>query len=624
MGVWTQPQSIMFGSGDAFFNWLEDESWGKRRSYITALNAADTLTTSGFWERLTRVGCRWGKSSRSSVTDASKSGDQQRYQVLSRVTSLRTTIVDYERYGRRFTWTSLAQYLPMSEQEVADLVGFKWSDADEKGPEGYLPERTPVDRCRLCLSAMQFLSDWWARNKGGVWALSLGGLSYQFIRHRLLAREVCTHRDQESLRLERHACYGGRATTWYVGDVSPRTAVVARGAQSPPRCNYPAVDGPVYSVDIRSMYATLMRDRTFPVKLIGREPRLSLTDAKDLLRSCGMIAAVQLVTDEAEYPYRSSDSVYYPRGRFATVLAGPDLDAALCCGHVSSIGSCAIYQMGTPLHCSATDLLSIRGGDSLRGGPTGGKLAKLLANASTGKLAQRHADWQPVPGAEPRRDSGGRPILWGDWIVQRDDRGWRPEDDPRYAVMGDDVAAYRPKLITRYRSMAGLVERHTRSELGTGTLQAIYAYLTAYGRCQMRELRKGMPDRSVLLQDTDGMWVTGEGYHHLIETGALGTNLPGCLRLDRTIRHARIYGPKHHWVDGEWTLSGFRDPVYRADDGAWEYSVTVNPIRGSPREPPSEVMEYRQRCELLLIHQHGRMGEDGWIVPYVLPSPVGK
>lgn len=624
MGVWAHPQTISFGSGDALFDWLEDESWGQRRKWVYAQNAADVLTTSRFWERLTLKGAVWSQSTTTSVTSADDASSSGRYVVRSRVTSHRTTIVDYDRFGRRYTWCSLAQYLPMSEDEIAKLVGFKWSDEDGKEEQGFRPERTANDQCRLVMSAMQWLSDWWRTHKGGSWSVSLGGLAYQWLRHRLQPREICTHNHGEALRLERHACYGGRVSSWYVGDVRLRSEVGVQGVQSPPRCGYPPVDGPVYSVDIRSMYAALMRDRTYPVKLIGYESQMTIADCRDMLRTCGLIATVSLVADEAEYPYRSHDGVYYPSGRFTTVLAGPELDCALQCGAVASIYDTAIYQMGTPLAQSANELLSIRGSAGERGGSTGGTLAKLLANASTGRLAMRGSSWEPLPGAEPRRDPSGRPILWGDWIVSRDDRTWRPEQDPRYDQMGESVALYRPRSITRYRAIAGMVERHNRNPVGIGTLQAIYAYLTAYGRCQMREIRRGMPGRSVLLQDTDGMWVTESGYHYLLETGALGANLPGCLRLVRSIRHARIYGPKHYWADGEWTLSGLRDPIYRPDDQAWEYSQTVNPIRGSPREPPSEVMEYRRRCELLLIHQHGRMGDDGWIAPYVLPTAVRR
>lgn len=621
---WTPIQTIVHGSHHAFWEWLEDESWDRKRLSLFASNATEALTLLRFWDRLDSEGVTRKNRSGAGVRNAVECGVSHLYELHSNITTNRVSITDYSRLGIRYVWTSLTQYLPLSMGEIAEMVGARLLD-DEPVQEGGEVEVRPfqAESC-VIVRAVQHVSNWWKAHKGGPWANSIGSLASRFLRSRLQPRTLCTHTHAEALALERKACFGGRVSCWYVGDVASRTVVNGTYLHRPPRANHTPVDGPVYSVDVQSMYPHLLASKIFPVKLIGLERCMRIDDLSVLLRYVCVVASVTLDTNQSEYPYRDRDSVYYPTGRFNTVLCGPELRYALDHNHIAAIHTAAIYQSGTPFAGSAIELLAAR--ENAVGGrrSPGARFVKLLSNSIGGTLAQRRTEWIPCQGMSLPIGELGEEVRWGPFLRSVPDRSWNPSDSLRYVVCGGDVERYRPRLITRYRAIAGLVERLERSEVGTGTLQACYAYLTSYGRSMMRDLRSTMPERSVLIQDTDGMWVTESGYDALVTRAETFGTLPGRLTVDKRIQLARIYGAKHYWYDGQWVLSGFHDAAYDCSSGTVTDIRTSNPFLGTPSEPPSVVTEYTRESELLLLHQHGHQQSDGWIVPYHLSEGVRK
>lgn len=621
---WSPVQTIAHGSHHDLWAWLENESWQRPKIHLFAQSAASALTLLRFWERLDAHGLIRPKKLPSSAGNATGSGDTSRYALWSNIQTQRTTIVDYSRLGVRYTWTSLTQFLPLSMSEIAEMVGCETQRGEEVQEEDERTQGELQTESYLTVRAVQYLARWWKDHRGGPWANSIGGLASRFLRSRLHPRTLCTHRHVDALSLERSACFGGRVSCWYVGDVAVSCGVSLNKNARPPRTSYGPVSGPVYNVDVTSMYPHLLATKVYPVKLIGYERKMTVSDLDCLLRYVCIIACVTINTDRAEYPYRSHDGVYYPTGCFLTTLCGPELRYALDHNHIVQVHSAAIYQSGTPFVGSATALLAARSACPRGSKSPSARFVKLISNAISGTLAQRLSQWIPCPGMAPPHNEFGEPIRWGPFITSVPDRQWKPESDPRYAMMQGDVESYRPRIITRHRCIAGMVERLERSTVGTGTLQACYAYLTSYGRNLMMSIRSLCPDRTVLLQDTDGLWVTQEGHDALASAAGVYGTLPGNLRVDKRIQLARIYGPKHYWCDGEWTLSGFHDPSYDPSNHTVTDTRTSNPMVGTPTEPPHTVVEFTRRSELLLIHMHGHQGDDGWITPYHLSEGVRR
>lgn len=624
---WSPIQTIAHGTHHAFWDWLEDEGWQRRKIYLFAPDATASLTLIRWWDRLESMGMCQSSLSLSNATSAEIGGYTTSYRIHTLVNGNRTTIVDYSRSGVRYIWTSLTQYLPLSMREIAEMVGMEWHDGSEVEIPQAGEDRQSTLESVLTVRAVQHLADFWRTHKGGPWATSIGGLAARFLRSRLQSRTVCTHTHAAALEIERSACFGGRVSCWYVGDVASSIRITPEVRNRPPRSSYPPVGGPVYDVDVRSMYPHILSCKVFPMKFLGCERSISGSDLADLLRYICIVARVSIKTDEAEYPYRCHDAVYYPTGEFVTTLCGPELDYAIRRNHLVSVHGAALYQSGTPFVGAALELLAARTKDPHGRDSPSARIVKLLSNALTGTFAQRRTEWVPCPGAVPPHDEFGEQVRWGPFSVSTPDRQWDAASDPRYAMMTGDVEAYRPRIVSRYRVVAGLVERLSKSETGTGTLQACYAYLTSYGRSMMRDIRAICPEKSVLLQDTDGLWVTEQGHDALASHAGTYGSLPGDLIVKRRIQLARIYTPKHYWCDGKWTLGGFHNPEYDPRNHTVTDTRSSNPMLGTPKEAPWHVVEFTRESELLLQHLHGHQGADGWITPYhisegVKPRPV--
>lgn len=619
---WTPIQTIAHGTHHAFWEWLESESWQQRMIHLYARCAADSLSLLRMWERLDSVGVHRLNTRSASASGVSDGTTSSRYGIRSLILSLRTNVVDYERFGTRYVWTSLTQYLPLRYDEIAKMVGTEIAGGEQVQARGIESEGCIQNPSYLTVRAMQHLSGWWKGHKGGPWAISIGGLASRFLRSRLPARTLCTHRHDEALSLERSACFGGRVCTWYVGTVAQRCTVDREQYRHSVTSAVNTIDGPVHVVDVRSMYPYLLSSRKYPVKLIGYERGMPISDLADLLRYVCVVARVELNTDRAEYPYRSDDAVIYPTGTFTTALCGPDLQYACDNGHIVRVHCAALYQRGTPFAASAMELLSAREIARVAGDTGTDTVVKLLSNSISGKLAQRHTVWVPCQDEQPPLDEFGEVRRWGTFIRSVPIVGGVDDGESRHVMTRVPHESCNGRAIHRYRLIAGMVERLERDSTGTGTLQAAYAYLTAYGRCLMRDVRSAMPERSVLLQDTDGLWVTDSGLEALTRSAIPLGNLPGDIRVTQRIRHARIYGPKHYWCDGQWTLSGFANPSVDDTGRVVVDQQTTNAIRGNPTEPPHSVREFTRRSELLLIHLHGHQGLDGWISPYHVSEGV--
>lgn len=175
---------------------------------------------------------------------------------------------------------------------------------------------------------------------------------------------------------------------------------------------------------------------------------------------------------------------------------------------------------------------------------------------------------------------------------------------------------------TRYRVFAGLVTRYDESDVGVGTLSAIYGHITSYGRDYMRRMRECCPPRSVILQDTDGLWVTMEGLKAIGQAGYTWGIAPGELHDKGTIHEALVYGPKHYWRDGVWTLSGYRHPQYRGAGPTFTNAQTINPLHARPTHPSGSIVRRVSTESLLRVPAGGTLRPDGWVEPWVVPAPI--
>lgn len=349
-------------------------------------------------------------------------------------------------------------------------------------------------------------------------------------------------------------------------------------------------------IDVSSMYPWMLRERRYPV---ARRATLGQThpDAlRDLLRSYGVIARVRLRSEIPEYPVRRGDRTIYPVGEYTTTLAGPDLACALEEGSVVSCDMAAVYVMGEPFRGAMEALLGARAEAEAAGDRAGAVLAKLLANSLAGRLAMREGGWQ-------RRPDMDVPGLWGE-----------------HYRLSSRHAGRR-----RYRHLAGIAWEWVEDRLPRGPHTSAFAYLTAYGRVHMRHLRAVCPARSVVSQDTDGLWLLPSAVDALAAMDIWADAGPGSVRVTDTADTGEWWGPRHYRAGSKWVLAGFRGATFRPEIQRIEHSSHTPMLIRDPRRPPSEVAVHTYWTQIPDGLIDGVVQPDGWILPRrIIPHRAGQ
>lgn len=340
------------------------------------------------------------------------------------------------------------------------------------------------------------------------------------------------------------------------------------------------------------MYPSILRDETFPCALLSVRGSMRPREVVELAQGGGVIARVTIRTDVGEYPYRIGERVIYPTGTFMTTLAGPDIAALAHDGEIVRVHQVAIYSMGRPFQGAMRTLLDARREAKERGDHDGQAFAKLLANSLGGRLAMHIGGWS----RDSERDCPGE---WGE----------------RY----ESSTTGSPSV--RYRYLCGACWRYDPDREGAGPHTSAFAYLTAYGRQMMRQLRDSLPAKSVVSQDTDGLYLLPRAARVLAERGVSAYAAPGRVRSTGSADSGHWYAPRHYRIGSRWVLAGFAPAT--PPDGALRFAYSSDtPLFGrGDRRAPSVVTRVTRTTSVPTDVDNGVVGEDGWVTPRHLHQP---
>ena len=607
-GRWSDPETIVPPDGRSLHDVVEAIAGKRARTFVVSPIASTTLTLSGFWELLTERGAVWVGGERPDHPAGGARGGPRRpggpippppppprpkverpnarYRVQTLVLAGKPDIVRYAAGDKTITWVSGTQFFSATEESLADSFGWAWTDPAGPVPVGSAILRGLADRAGLWLRIFQRLSDWWVEHDGGPWSNTAGGLSMSYVRHRIQPKALLSHTDSTAREIEEAGLFGGRAACWFLGWVGDRPGGGETESPPPPPAPYPGEPGPLASWDISSMYPTILATRDFPARLHQIWDKPSVSTLGLMLKSWLVMAVVRVRSDTGEYPRRAGDRVEYPAGEFDTTLCGPELSRAYDDGEIVRVYRAVTYHAGRPFAAAAGELIDLRRGAAAAAGPGFEMFVKLLGTSFGGKLAQKKHSWRRRPDVPAERD-------WGEW----------PHVDAGTGVH------------TRFRSRAGLVEEKVLQADKGRPLGACFAWLTSHGRYAMRAARDVLPARTVVSQDTDGLWIIGSAIR-MREVLAKSLAVSGFrLRSEPSQRCGRWYGPRHYWTPAGWVLAGVHCPRDWVGGDRWTDSYTVNPVFGAYDRPPVWVYECVRGSELGQLPAGGVVGEDGWVSP---------
>lgn len=508
-------------------------------TWLYAHNAAFDLTVTNLATELGRLG--WELSSRFAVSAESlwcvfhKRGREVR--VRERRNG-RLTERDRVKWAHTLTIADSWSLFPVPLAHLGQLLGtpkLPLPDDDDSDEAWAARCHGDVDIMRTAVLAFM---DWWDQRELGRWTVTGAGQGWQHYRSTLQPHQVVIDHDQEITAAERQAVYGGRRDVFRVGQLP-----AGRYAEVDFEAAYPAIAA---AFPMPARVAGPVQDAHRKLAMHGRVPG-------------GMLAEVTIDTDNPRWPVRAGGRVFYPIGRFKTVLAAPDIQAAADAHVLAAVGDGLMYTMTAHLRPWARQVLGwVRAPDD-EVPPVVRLWAKLASRAVIGKFAQ--PGWRTEPFVGPPGDgwvieqasdyeTGTRQVITGVngqyWLSWADQRG----DHERPAVLA-------------------FVESHVRARLG-----AIIAgpYGPAVIQCDTDGIMVSHTRLSEVAAKLHDRYVHGRRVTAGIEEAIAEFNAvawPLVMREKTQFARAVVYGPQHVVLDGRPRFAGVPKGAWPMGEDKW-------------------------------------------------------
>lgn len=498
---------------------------------------------------------------------------------------------------------------PVSLAELALATGIDKPPLPDGDEATVWAARCAADTLILHTALLQAM-DYHDANQLGRWALTGAAIGWNTMRHLQSARTskkarkareqlglpgvdpaaqpVVIDASPDGLAHDRLAIYGGRRQTWRHGKLPP---------------------GQYHEIDFERAYQTVMATCALPRKR-GRWFDSLPLDSRLLDDPChqwGVIAECEIETDSPRWPCRlavtpaprapgdkpevtgmpadSRTRVFYPVGRFRTVLAGPDIAEARRLGCLRAVGHGQVHQLGYAVKPWAQWSMAAQDDPAT---PAVVRLAlKHQGRAVAGKWAQRS---------------------WTKTVIGLSTTyGWN------YADAWVNEAGCRGAII----DMAGTKFLSVPDRDGDNAYPAVLAWIEATTRVALGRAIEALGHALVVQCDTDGLIVdmtslapprasqgAAAGPQVTARGGAAETldavnsgTAPLRLRGKTIYRHLEVTGPQHLTLDGRKRWSGVPGSAARQPDGsysAWTWpKLAWQMTHGDQRGYTRVVQSYR-------------------------------
>lgn len=456
-------------------------------------------------------------------------------------------------------------FLPQPIDEVAKMVGYRSLSELKADYKAVSMPISPFLGTVMKAGILQYLKFVWKHDLGGF-APSISGQSMRAFRHRFLqGKKILIYHGINVNGVERDGYFGARTECYRIGE-QPKV--------------------PYVQVDINGMYAYIMANRDYPVRLVN--PRHGVTPDKmeKLLERYLVMGKCWIKTDVPFYPVRREKNLIFPVGRFQTTLCTESIRDAL---------RRKAFLMGDPVWVWEKENLFrdyVRFFHFLRMQYKDGEndvmafVAKRFLNSLYGKFGEL-------------RD------------VEIDSA---PHDSPEFFRQGyyNDATqelGFEEILFNRWRICEGKRE-------APQSFPAIAAHVTDYARCYLWDFICQIGLENVLYVDTDSL-IFERRFLDKLEPFLHPMNL-GCLRVVGESDHLVLHGPKDYEFGDSVKTKGVRSGAPESSAGVFtqhQYPSFIGLLRDRCYE---KVPVRTIRKTLTRKYDKGNVSSDGKVTPYVL------
>jgi hypothetical protein len=541
-GHWTEPTWMRFNEVSAFWDFVELHTYNSKSLYMFAHNGAFDLPVMRAFSELPARGWELKKA----VCDAPPIILKWRKgtKTIVFIDTLNIWRMPLSKIGEGYGVPKLP--MPAKEASIEEWDRYGKNDCD-------------IIRVAI-VGWMAFLRKY----DLGPFAHTLASQSLKTFKYRFMKHEIFIDTNERALQIARASYVGGRTECFRIG----------------------VLNGPLYYLDVNSMYPAVMKGNDYPVKLRAVYTQPDKEEIDEWALDYMMIGDVDLDVDVGEYPLIQGDKLLFPTGRFRTTLAHPELMRAYKLGHIARWHCVALYE-AAPIFSDFVDTMyALRLQATDEGNETERFNLKILANSLYGKFGQRGRRFEECGTTDPN-------AVWTHTEIDIDS--------------GEMV---------RYRAFGGLVQAWIDDEESSESHPAIAACVTSYARVVLLNAFERAGRENVMYCDTDSMIVTEQGYSKMRDI--IDPRWLGAWKLEKRITRMVINGPKDYDIDGSVKIKGIRATAVRVAHNTYEQDKFVG-FRGLLQQGRLDApIVQRIRKKLRRVYTKGDVLPSGKVLPFHL------
>lgn len=540
----TVVSEVVFYNRVQFTRWLGKQFRKRERYYIVAHNVSFDVRITSLFEYLQKAG-------------------------FTRTSFIEAGLNFIGRFKRNDTGVVVMnnmQFFNMTLKKLGQNIGFEKGTIDfEAATDAQLVEYCKRD-VHVMVEAWNKLIEFVSSNDLGNFGFTLASQSMTAFRHRFMHTDIMIHDNEDAIKLERESYHGGRVEMHQYGQTD---------------C------GPVYYVDVNSMYPYVMREYAVPTKLVRYFRKASFELFERVRKEYGYIAEVTIDIEQPILPVVHNGKLCFPVGRITGVFAKPELEKALSVGKLISVGRLAAYKEEIIFKDFVDFFYMERLRYKKEGNDAFALICKLFLNSLYGKFGQRNLVFTKVGLTDSIPDGF-------------------------YETFDTQLNKW-----CKYRIYKGVVERETGFEEGYNSFVAIASYVTSLARVQLYEYMELAGLENTLYCDTDSLFVNSTGYMRLL--GVIEPSKLGMLKVEGISADAAFYGAKRYKFGDMTKSKGIRSNAVQLANGAFEQDKWMG-FKGALRTGNADkVIITKVTKQLHDSYSKGIVLPSGRVAPFRLP-----
>jgi len=468
---------------------------------------------------------------------------------------------------RRLKLISSTNYFPSSLASLGENLSYPKGEIDfEKATDQELSSYCKRD-VEILKKVMEFYFTFILEHDLGKFSLTLPSQTMRAFRHRFNSEKICLHTNEKAIELERLSYFGGRVEAF------------AWRQQK---------DGPFVTLDVNSMYPSIMRNHYVPVQLLDIKENPTLQEATDILKRFCVIAEIEVDTDKPIYAIRQKHKLIFPVGRFTAYVTTHGLTKALAMGHVKKINIMNVYRRAMLFNEYVDFFFGMKRFYKEKGNKPFEKSSKLFLNSFYGKFGQKRI-------VTDEYEDAGNISYFKECIFDLDKGTW----------------------IDEIHLLGKIIVKKSEGE-GPNSFVAIASHITEGSRLRLWELIDCIGQNKVLYCDTDSLIVRKKDIEPL--KPFLDKYKLGALDIQKEYKELDLMGAKSYRMDKVTKIKGIPKKAQKIDKYQYKYTAFFKQATHLNERVSRSFLTREVIKDVTPKYDKGVILDSGQIVPFQLES----